>query len=256
MRYFALLAIALTLSAGAALAQDKKKEPVDAPPAEKVDPAKTKADYSYAIGLTMGRRLLRDGIDIEFEQMMKGYKDALTEAKPAMTDAECRAAFEKLDALMQAKNEAKSKEMAAKAKVIGEKNKKEGDAFLAANKKKEGVTTLPSGLQYKVLKAGKGASPKPTDTVNTHYHGTLIDGKVFDSSVERGEPVAFQVNRVTPGWTEALQKLKVGDKWQLVIPSELAYAERGAGDDIGPNSVLVFEVELLGIDGADKEKDK
>lgn len=260
MRYFALLAFALTFSAGAALAQDDKKEPVDPPPAEKVDPAKFKSDYSYAIGLQMGRGLLGDEIDVDLEQFTKGFSDAVKAAKPAMTDAQLRATLEKLGSQLQVRNEAKAKErakeLAAKAKVVGEKNKKEGDAFLAANKKKEGVTTLPSGLQYKVLKVGKGASPKATDTVDTHYHGTLIDGTVFDSSVERGEPVSFQVNRVIPGWTEALQKMKVGDKWQLVIPSELAYAERGAGDDIGPNSVLVFEVELLGIAGADKEKDK
>ena len=131
--------------------------------------------------------------------------------------------------------------MEAKRKTDGEKNLKDGEAFLAANAKKEGVKTLPSGLQYKVLKSGSGKTPKATDTVKTHYHGTLIDGTVFDSSVERGEPVEFPVNGVIPGWTEALQLMKEGDKWQLFVPAKLAYGERGAGGKIGPNSTLIFE---------------
>ncbi len=128
----------------------------------------------------------------------------------------------------------------------GEAAKKAGEDFLAANAKKPGVKVLPSGLQYKVLKSGNGPSPKATDTVKTHYHGTFINGKVFDSSVERGEPVEFPVNGVIKGWTEALQLMKVGDKWQLFIPSDLAYGPDGQGP-IPPNSVLVFDVELLGI---------
>ncbi len=254
MRYFALFTFALLLSAGTVLAQDEKKEAVDPPAAEKADPAKVKADYSYAIGMQIGRGIKGDDIDVDIEQFTKGFADALKDGKPGLTEVQLRAAMMGLQEIMQAKAAVKAKEMAAKAKVESEKNKKDGDAFLAANKKKEGVTTLPSGLQYKVLKAGKGASPKATDTVSTHYHGTLTNGTVFDSSVERGEPVSFQVNRVIPGWTEALQKMKVGDKWQLFIPSELAYGERGAGDDIGPNSVLTFEVELLGIESEDKDK--
>jgi FKBP-type peptidyl-prolyl cis-trans isomerase len=136
----------------------------------------------------------------------------------------------------------------AKNKSAGDKNKKEGEAYLAANAKKPGVKTTESGLQYKVLKAGDGATPKKTDTVRVHYHGTLTDGTVFDSSVERKQPAEFPVNRVIPGWTEALQLMKVGDKWQVTIPSDLAYGEQGTpGGPIGPNSVLVFEVELLDI---------
>ena len=123
----------------------------------------------------------------------------------------------------------------------------DGEAFLAANKKKDGVKATESGLQYEVIKEGKGAKPKATDTVKVHYHGTLIDGTVFDSSVEREEPAQFPVNRVIKGWTEALQLMQVGDKYRLVIPSDLAYGESGAGGDIGPNAVLVFEVELLDI---------
>src|SRR5438874_7723429 len=143
---------------------------------------------------------------------------------------------------MMAKGETKNK-------ADAEKNQKAGDAFLAENARKEGVKTTASGLQYKVLKSGSGASPKKTDSVKVHYHGTLIDGKVFDSSVQRGEPVTFQVGGVIPGWVEALQLMPVGSKWKLFIPSKLAYAERGAGRDIGPNSALIFEVELLSIGG-------
>jgi FKBP-type peptidyl-prolyl cis-trans isomerase FklB len=132
------------------------------------------------------------------------------------------------------------------------KNKKEGEAFLAANKTKEGVKTLPSGLQYKVLKNGTGKTPKATDSVKAHYAGTLLNGTEFDSSIKRGEPTVFPVNGVIPGWIEALQLMKTGSKWQLFIPSELAYGERGQ-QSIPPNSVLIFEVELIGIeDGAGK----
>ena len=142
---------------------------------------------------------------------------------------------------------AKQEQEMSKAQKQGEVNKQQGAAFLAANKSKPGVKTTASGLQYKVLKAGNGPTPKATDKVRTHYHGTLIDGTVFDSSVQRGEPAEFPVSGVIRGWTEALQLMKVGDKWQLFIPSELAYSARGAGGVIGPNSTLVFEIELLEI---------
>ena len=144
--------------------------------------------------------------------------------------------------------------MQAKQAESGEKNLKAGELFLAENGKKEGVKTTASGLQYKVVKSGSGKTPAVTDTVKVHYHGTLIDGTVFDSSVDRGEPVTFPVNGVIPGWTEALQLMKEGDKWQLVIPSKLAYGENGAGGKIGPNAVLQFDVELLGIEGDAKPK--
>ena len=138
----------------------------------------------------------------------------------------------------------------AKAKVAGDKNLKEGETFLAENAKKDGVKSTASGLQYKVLKSGSGATPKSSDEVKVHYHGKLIDGTVFDSSVDRGEPVTFPVTGVIPGWVEALQLMKVGDKWQIYLPSKLAYGAQGAGGKIGPNAVLVFDVELLGIGGA------
>ncbi len=161
--------------------------------------------------------------------------------KTTLSEAERKETLDNFRKEMMAK-------MESKQKTDGGKNLKEGEAFLAANAKKEAVTTLPSGLQYKVLKSGKGKSPKATDTVKVHYHGTLLDGTVFDSSVERGEPATFPVNGVIPGWVEALQIMKEGDKWQLTIPPKLAYGERGAGGKIGPNSVLVFDVELLSIE--------
>jgi FKBP-type peptidyl-prolyl cis-trans isomerase FklB len=172
--------------------------------------------------------------------VLKGLGDGVKGAKPALTDEQLEACMVALQRQVQTRG-------LAKAQAAAEKNKAEGEAFLAANKKKEGVKTTASGLQYKILKAGKGPSPKLTDKVTTHYHGTFIDGKVFDSSVERKEPATFPVNGVIGGWTEALQLMKVGDKWQLFVPSELAYKERGYPPDIAPNTTLIFEVELLGI---------
>ena len=210
-------------------------------PAQKA-PAVDKKDYSYAIGVNIGRSMKADGIDVDIDELVQGVTAGLTAGKLRLTDEQLKTA------MMGLQRELQGKAMEAQAAATA-KNKTEGEAFLAANKKKEGVVALESGLQYKVLKAGTGATPKATDTVKTHYHGTLLNGEVFDSRVERGEPVSFPVNRVIPGWTEALQKMKVGDKWQLVIPSDLAYGERGTPDgSIGPNSVLVFEVELLDIE--------
>ena len=139
-------------------------------------------------------------------------------------------------------------------KKQGEANKEKGGKFLEGNKTKQGIVTLKSGLQYKILKKGTGASPKATDTVKCHYKGTTIDGKEFDSSYKRGEPATFALNRVIKGWTEGLQLMKEGGKWQFFIPSELAYGERGSGPDIGPNEVLIFEVELLGIEKPETKK--
>jgi FKBP-type peptidyl-prolyl cis-trans isomerase FklB len=205
------------------------------PPRAEQPPMASKADQSYAIGINIGRSIQGDDIQVDMAQLIAGLTDGLEGKKSRLTDEQLTNAMRALQREVQQRFLAKVK--------------KEGDDFLAANKKKEGVVTLPSGLQYKVIKAGQGASPKATDTVNTHYHGTLIDGEVFDSSKQRGQPVSFQVNRVIPGWTEALQRMKVGDVWQLVIPSELAYGEEGTRDGaIPPHSVLVFEVELLGIE--------
>jgi len=143
---------------------------------------------------------------------------------------------------------AKQKE---RAKVLGEKNKKEGEAYLEANRKKKGVKVLPSGLQYKVITEGKGKTPKATDTVTVNYKGTLIDGTEFDSSYKKGQPATFPVNKVIPGWTESLQLMKEGSKWQIVVPPALAYKEMGAGNMIGPDATLIFEIELISVKPAE-----
>jgi FKBP-type peptidyl-prolyl cis-trans isomerase FklB len=196
---------------------------------------------AYAIGLNIGNSILEDDLGLNPDLVAKGLIDALKKAQPQLTTEQVREVMTAFTKQAQAKAEAKKK-------LAGEKNTKDGAAFLAQNKTKKGVTTTESGLQYEVVTAGKGATPKPTDVVRVHYHGTLLDGTVFDSSVDRKEPAEFPVNRVIAGWTEALQKMKVGDKWKLVIPADLAYGARGTPDGtIGPNSVLQFDVELLDI---------
>ena len=204
------------------------------------DAPKTPKDkVSYAIGVSMGSQLKDVIDDIDLNVLFGAVKD-VTGGKPKMTDAEMRDVMQAFMKDMQAK-------MGDKAKKAGEKNVKDGETFLAENAKKEGVKTTASGLQYKVIKEGEGEMPKLTDTVTTHYKGTLLDGTEFDSSYSRNEPVSFPVKGVIPGWTEALQLMKVGSKWQLFIPSKLAYGENGAGGKIGPNATLIFEVELLSI---------
>lgn len=199
-----------------------------------------KDKVSYSIGMAMGRDFKRQSIDIDPDILAKGIKDVLSGAKALLTDQEM---IETMTAFQ--------KEMMAKhtevMKTLGEKNKKEGEVFLAENKKKEGVTTLPSGLQYKVIKAGTGKKPKSTDTVTVNYRGTLIDGTEFDSSYRRGQPASFGVSGVIPGWTEALQLMQEGAKWQVFVPPNLAYGEKGAGANIGPNATLIFEIELISI---------
>jgi FKBP-type peptidyl-prolyl cis-trans isomerase FklB len=199
-----------------------------------------KDKISYIIGMDIGRNLQKGSIDFDPDILAKGIKDALSGGKPLLTEQEIR----ETTAVFQKQLMAKQEEV---AKKLGEKNKKEGEAFLAENKKKEWVKTLPSGLQYKVIKEGTGKKPKITDTVTTHYRGTLIDGIEFDSSYRRGKPASFPVNGVIPGWTEALQLMGEGAKWQLFVPPNLAYGERGAGRDIGPNATLIFEIELISI---------
>jgi FKBP-type peptidyl-prolyl cis-trans isomerase FklB len=167
-------------------------------------------------------------------------KDAMAGGKTLMTEDEMKTALQQL-------RDDVTKEQQAKAHVAGEAKRKEGEAFCATNKTKEGVKVLPDGLQYRVLKEGSGAKPTANDTVTVNYRGTLISGKEFDSSYKRGQPATFPVGGVIKGWTEALQLMMVGSKWQLVIPSDLAYGDRGAGPDIGPGETLIFEVELLSI---------
>lgn len=202
---------------------------------------------SYSLGLDLGSRLKAQEVEIDPDIFEKGLRDAFSGAQPAMTEDEVKETLTELQKDLVAKQHQRHKE-------LSEGNKKEGDAFLEANKKKEGVKALPSGLQYKVIAEGKGKSPKDTDMVTVHYQGMLIDGTEFDSSHKRGEPATFPVKGVIKGWTEALQLMKEGSKWQIFIPSELAYGERGAGNVIGPNAVLIFDVELISVKEKAEEK--
>ena len=203
---------------------------------------KTQKDKaSYAIGLNIGKSMHKDSVDIDPSILLRGLKDGLAGSKPLLTDDEARAAMVTLQSEMRKKQE-------EKMLVQGEANKKEGETFLADNKTKDGVVTLPSGLQYKILKEGTGPKPVATDTVVCNYKGTLLDNTEFDSSYKRGQPATFPVSGVIKGWTEALQLMPVGSKWQLFIPSELAYGARGGpGGGIGPNATLIFEVELMSV---------
>jgi len=199
-----------------------------------------KDKFSYALGMNLGASLHKQAVDVDPSVVAQGLRAALAGGKTLMTQEEAQAA------LMEVQNELRKKQQ-EKMQVAGEANKKEGEAFLAANKGKEGVVTLPSGLEYKILKAGTGPKPTASDSVVCNYRGTLMNGTEFDSSYKRGQPATFPVNGVIKGWTEALQLMPVGSKWQLFVPSSLAYAERGAGGEIGPNATLIFEVELLSI---------
>lgn len=208
---------------------------------EKLELKTQKDKVSYAIGMDMGNGLKRNEIEVDQDILAQAIKDVLSGNKLLLTEQEAKAAIMALQKDLQEKQK-------ERAKVQGEKNKKEGDAFLAQNKTKVGIKTLPSGLQYKVITEGKGKTPKASDTVTVQYAGTLIDGTEFDSSYKRGQPATFSVSGVIRGWTEALQLMKEGSKWQLFIPANLAYGESGTpGGPIGPNSVLIFEVELVSI---------
>ncbi|MGV3639701.1 MAG: FKBP-type peptidyl-prolyl cis-trans isomerase N-terminal domain-containing protein [Adhaeribacter sp.] len=199
-----------------------------------------KEKISYIIGRDMAANFKKQGLEVDPEIFLQGFKEALSGTESKLKPEEVQAAMMALQQEMQARQSASQGQAA-------ETNKKEGEAFLAQNKTKEGVVTLPSGLQYQVLQEGSGASPGPTDKVTTHYHGTLIDGTVFDSSYERGQPATFPVNGVISGWTEALQQMKEGAKWRLFLPSNLAYGAQGAGEDIGPHATLIFDVELISV---------
>jgi FKBP-type peptidyl-prolyl cis-trans isomerase FklB len=196
---------------------------------------KTEKDsISYSLGVSIANNLKQGNLDdVNVDIMAQGMKDFFAN-KPAMTVQACEGAIQTY--------------MSGKEKEKGAANESKGKAFLEENKKKEGIVTTASGLQYKVVKMGTGAKPTLNDKITAHYHGTLIDGTVFDSSVDRGQPASFPVTGVIPGWTEALQLMPVGSKWMLYLPSNLAYGERGAGGKIGPNTALIFEVELLSID--------
>lgn len=204
-----------------------------------------KEKVSYAIGVDIGTNMKKQMVEVDPDLLARGLKDVFAGNKTLLTEEEVRAVLSSYQQEMRAKQ-------AEAAKKAGEKNKLEGDTFLAGNKTKEGVLTLESGLQYKVLKQGDGPKPTADDTVECQYRGTLIDGTEFDSSYKRNQPATFPVKGVIKGWTEALQLMPVGSKWQLFLPANLAYGDRGAGPTIGPNATLIFEVELLAI----KEKAK
>jgi FKBP-type peptidyl-prolyl cis-trans isomerase FklB len=208
-----------------------------------------KDKLSYAIGMNIGAGMKKDGLEVDPSILEQGLRDALLGSKTLMTDTEAQTVMTELRTEIGKKKQ-------EEAQRAGEANKQQGEQFLAANKSKEGVITLPSGLQYKILKEGTGSKPTATDTVTVNYRGTLINGTEFDSSYKRNEPATFGVNQVIKGWTEALQLMPVGSKWQLFIPSELAYGARSPGGEIGPNSTLIFDVELLSIKDKDKDKDK
>jgi FKBP-type peptidyl-prolyl cis-trans isomerase FklB len=210
-----------TTAPGMALTTDREKE-------------------SYALGMNIARGLKGQSVDVDPAVMARAIKDVLTGAKPLLTDEEAMEALRKLQTDVRQKQETERKELA-------DKNLREGQLFLATNKAKEGVVTLPSGLQYKILTEGKGPKPTANDTVVCQYRGTLIDGTEFDSSYKRGQPSTFPVNRVIKGWTEALELMPVGSKWELFVPPDLAYGDRGAGNSIGPNATLIFDVELMSI---------
>jgi len=199
-----------------------------------------KDKLSYALGMDIGGSLKGQSIDIDPDKFIMGVKDVVEGNKAILNKEEFQATMNKFQQEMAAKQ-------ADQTKMIAEKNIAEGKAFLAENRKKDGVVTTDSGLQYIILEEGSGDSPKATDTVSVHYKGMLINGTEFDSSYSRNQPASFPVNGVIPGWTEALQLMKPGAKWKIFLPSDIAYGERGAGQQIGPNATLIFEVELLSV---------
>ena len=208
-----------------------------------------KEKLSYAIGMNIGQSMKKDALDIDPAILTRALKDALSGSKPQMTEEEAKAVITTFRNEMIAKKQAEEKK-------ISDANKQAGEQFLATNKTREGVVTQPSGLQYKIIKQGDGPKPTATDTVETNYRGTLINGTEFDSSYKRGEPATFPVNQVIKGWTEALQLMPVGSKWQLFIPADLAYGPRSPSPEIGPNSALIFDIELLSIKKKEEPKDK
>jgi len=246
---------ATTSTTPATTAKTPAKKPA-ATTAKTTAPAELKTrkeKFSYALGMNigngLGQNLKRQSVEFDSSLVAEGLKDSLSGGKARMTVEEAQTVLKEVQGEVQ-------KEQQEKMKQAAEKNKSEGEAFLAANKEKEGVVTLPSGLQYKILNEGSGPKPTATDSVVCNYRGTLVSGSEFDSSYKRGQPATFPVSGVIKGWTEALQLMPVGSKWQLFVPPALGYGERGAGADIGPNATLIFEVELISIQEKKKEEDK
>lgn len=254
MKQLSALFVTALLATGAALAQDK---PQDQPKATTVQPeAQAQAQpqaaqgnkpaalqdrASYIIGLNLGQSLTSQDVPVTADLIIQGLRDGLSGATPLLTPEEIQAAMQEFQQQLMTAQQ-------SKMQAVGETNMKASQTFLDQNKAKAGVKTTASGLQYEVINEGSGESPKPTDRVTVHYRGTLPDGTVFDSSYDRNQPATFPVNGVIPGWVEALQLMKPGAKYKLVIPPALAYGEKGAGGQIGPNQALVFDVELISVD--------
>ncbi len=247
-KFLTLSAALLVVAAGAAHGQSGKPAQKPAAPAAQPAPAAAPSGKpeslqdkaSYTIGLNLGKSLKTNDIQANVDLIVRGLRDGLGGGAALLTDEEMQTTMQTLQTQVTAQQE-------TKRKAAGEKNKAEGEAFLAKNKEKPGVKTTASGLQYEVISEGTGPMPKPTDSVTVNYKGTLMDGTVFDSSYDRKEPVTFVLNQVIPGWTEGVQLMKVGSKYKFYIPSALGYGEHGAGATIGPNSPLIFEVELISI---------
>ena len=236
----ALAAICVALASVPATAQ-KSKTPKKAPAAAKTAALKTTNDsVSYAIGTVVGNNLKQQEIELNVDLLTQGMSDVLADKNTALT-------MEQVQTILEAFKERMVQGQIAKNRELAAANKRAGEAFLAENKNRPGVVTLPSGLQYEIITEGTGAKPKATDKVTTHYKGTLLNGTTFDSSYDRGEPASFQLDQVIQGWTEALQLMSTGSKWRLFVPSDLAYGEGGAQGKIEPNSTLIFEVELLQV---------
>jgi FKBP-type peptidyl-prolyl cis-trans isomerase len=246
------------ITVGAALAQEGIPQPAgnarpDAPSAgaargvpaipAPADEATYRQQVGYYIGRQFGEELRQGQVVVDQQALLAGVADGMTDARPRWSEAQLMVAMQRFQQEMAQKQAAQMQQM----QQLAAQNKQEGDRFLSENRQREGVQTTASGLQYRVLKQGNGPSPTRADRVRVHYRGTLLNGQEFDSSLRRGEPAEFGVSEVIPGWTEALQKMRVGDKWQLFVPAGLAYGDEQRGRDITPGSTLVFEVELLEI---------
>lgn len=245
-RSLATLLAAGLISAAPAMAQEAPAPAATqpaAPAATEPSAQELNANACYAIGHNFGSRFKADSIELDIAQFMQGVQDGYAGKASRITPEQAQAAIVEIQRQLMARQ-------AEQQKKASDKNKTDGDAFLAKNKTQPGVITTASGLQYQVVEPGQGDSPTINDTVTVHYTGTLVDGTVFDSSTKRGQPATFPVNAIIPGWTEALQLMKPGAKFKLVLPSELAYGEMGAGNVIGPNAVLLFDVELISVEKA------
>lgn len=244
------MAILLLAALGCAQETPELKKDKEKVKTQETSELKTEKDkVNYGIGVSMAKNLKQQGIEVDVNIVVKGLKDELAGGKLLMTEPE-------LHKTMQAFTmELRQKQMEARKKAA-EENKKAGEAFLAENKKKEGVVTLPSGIQYKILQKGEGKKPTAADLVEVQYRGTLVNGTEFDSSFRTGKPASFPLGGVIPGWQQALKLMPAGSKWQIFIPSQHAYGERGMGPQIGPNATLIFEVELLSVKEGEKQGEK